>query len=125
MIHFIYIYIIINTFFTGLGADDFKREYKTFYFILIMILGLFFALPFIICYFLFHFINTAFQATWLANYIFVKKVTKGKKPISRRNVEILNEIKIKKLKKEKLTVNDRVYIWGVDKITEYYNLNKK
>lgn len=123
MIHIIYIYIIINAFFTGVLLEDNFKSYEPWKTIVVVIGGLAVMTPFLIVAFAYEYLKLCFDYSWFGNIYYVWRVKKGKIEVTAEMIELINKgVDKKKLKKRK-SLSDRTYIWGAKHINAAYLKN--
>lgn len=120
MIHIIYITLILNALITGTLIDSFKREFDSYKYYLVIIGTMLFALPTVLIIYLF----SCWLKSWLGSIVYVGWINLGFVKVTQDQVEYSLEISNKKQKKEKLSVSDKIFIWGAKSISNYYYKNQ-
>lgn len=120
MIHIIYIILILNALITGMSDNSFKSDFDGYKYVLAIIVGLLFAAPYAILFFLYEFLKRIFQSTWLYNFIYVYRVKHGFVKLNKDGIEYITKHSEYLKTKKKLSKNQKIFIWGAKHITNYY-----
>lgn len=120
MIHIIYITLILNALITGNSIDSFKSDFDGYKYILAIVAGLLFGAPYAILFLLYEFLKLCWQGSWLGSIVYVAKVNLGFVQLTQDGIEFMLQQSSKKQKQLRLSVKDKIYIWGAKSISNYY-----